>query len=182
MKEQHLIEALKNADSDVLRSIYVSNRASFINFANRFDMDREEVLDIYQDAIIALRENAIHGKLDTLNSSIKTYLFSIGKYMIYTRLKEQKKMRPMEEKGQLENIYIPPYLEEETMLTEEKKRMLTAFQALGAQCKKILTLFYYRGFTLDEITRDLDYSSKDVVKSQKSRCLRSLKEQIAKAK
>ena len=182
MKEEHLIEALKNADTDVLRSIYVSNRAAFVNFARGFNLDRSEVLDIYQDAIIALRENAIHGKLDSLRSSIKTYLFSIGKYMIYTKLKEQKKVRPVGTFEVSNNPELVDYIPQTVPWTEEKKKLLEAFDTLGEQCKRVLTLFYYRGYTLEEIAKELDYNSTDVVKSQKSRCLRSIKDHISKTK
>lgn len=182
MKEQRLIEALKNADTDVLRTIYVSNRVAFVQFARAYNLDREEVLDIYQDAIIALRENAINGKLDSLRSSIKTYLFGIGKYMIYTKLKEQKRVRPVETIEESNDPELVEHIPQGIQLTEEKKRVLEAFELLGERCKQVLTLFYYRGFTLEEIAKVLQYNSTDVVKSQKSRCLRSIKDHIAKTK
>jgi DNA-directed RNA polymerase specialized sigma subunit len=41
-----------------------------------------------------------------------------------------------------------------------------------------LQLFYYEEKKLDEIQEQLGYTSKDVLKSQKSRCLKQLKELI----
>jgi DNA-directed RNA polymerase specialized sigma24 family protein len=41
-----------------------------------------------------------------------------------------------------------------------------------------LYLFYYRGMTLEDIQREMTYEAKDTVKSQKSRCLKQLKEII----
>ena len=49
---------------------------------------------------------------------------------------------------------------------------------LGDQCKKVLELFYYEEKKLDEIQSILGYTNKDVLKSQKSRCLKQLKELI----
>ena len=43
--------------------------------------------DIFQDALIALYENAQNGKLDTIKSSLKTYLFSISKFMLFKKFK-----------------------------------------------------------------------------------------------
>jgi len=63
-------------------------------------------------------------------------------------------------------------------LTPRQLLVQGAMNALGSKCKDIITLFYLRGFNIEEITEYLGYSSKDVVKSQKSRCLKTLKERI----
>ena len=52
------------------------------------------------------------------------------------------------------------------------------FMQLGNQCKKIITLFYYEEKRLDEIVELLGYENKEVAKSQKSRCLKQLKNLI----
>ena len=51
-----------------------------------------------------------------------------------------------------------------------------SFEKLGQQCRKVLQLFYYDEKKLDEIQTLLGYTNKDVLKSQKSRCLKQLKE------
>jgi RNA polymerase sigma factor (sigma-70 family) len=58
---------------------------------------------------------------------------------------------------------------------EQRHKMQLALEELGGKCREILYLFYYRGFSLEEIVEKLGYSNKDVAKSQKSRCLKSLK-------
>ena len=92
MVESKIIVALKSDDKSVLKSVYLEHKSSFGGFAKSYNIDNEDALDIYQDAIIALRENALKGHLDNLKSGLKTYLFSIGKYMIYKRLKEKQKL------------------------------------------------------------------------------------------
>jgi len=169
MLESNLIEGLRKGDKHVLKHIYTNNRLAFIGFAKKYPIAESDVIDIYQDAIIALRENAINGKIDNLKSELKTYLFSIGKYMIYDRLKKQKKMHLVED--------ISSFIKDEDAftfninneLTNEQKQLQVAFKALGQKCKDVLTLFYYRGFNLEEIMNTLNYTNKDVVKSQKSR-------------
>lgn len=181
MIDKALIEALKQKDAEALKAFYLENKIAFIGFAKKYPLDQSIIVDIYQDAIIALRENAINGKLDHLESEVKTYLFSIGKYMIYKTLKQKKKMRLVENEidfEDLNNIDLSTDLVEE--LTEEQIQLQKAFKHLGQKCKDVLTLFYYRGFDLDEITEKLNYTNKDVVKSQKSRCLKSLKTMIFK--
>jgi RNA polymerase sigma factor (sigma-70 family) len=60
-------------------------------------------------------------------------------------------------------------------LTNQQKRIKLSFNKLGERCKSVLNLYYYQGYNLDEITEILNYSDKKVLKSQKSRCLKQLK-------
>jgi len=91
MVENQLIALLNKGDKCVLENLYTQHKSAFINFAKPYAVSTEEILDIYQDATIALYENAIKGNLNTIKCSIKTYLFSIGKNMIFNFLKEKDK-------------------------------------------------------------------------------------------
>lgn len=181
MTDKAVIEALKNRDQNVLKQIYSNNRLAFMSFANKYPITNEDAIDVYQDAIIALRDNAVNGTIDDLKSEIKTYLFSIGKYMIYNKVKQQKKMHLVENPSDfIKNKEAFTFNMNTNELTNDQKQLQTAFKSLGQKCKDVLTLFYYRGFDLEEIMNELNYTSKDVVKSQKSRCIKSLKTLIFK--
>lgn len=179
MVDNHVLELLKKGNKEALKKVYLSNKDDFMFFAKKYQITEEAILDIYQDVIIALMENISLGKLQTLNSSLKTYLFSIGKYMIYDYLKQQKKILNVDDFKNIDDtIEIDFDFLFKKELNDNQKKLSLAFKLLGDKCKKILTLFYYRGFTIEEITTQLNYNNKDVVKSQKSRCLKSLKDKI----
>lgn len=57
-------------------------------FVGCYNFDREDIIDIYQDVVIVLIENIKKGKMDDLKSSLSIYLFSIGKFMIFQRVKK----------------------------------------------------------------------------------------------
>ena len=178
MIESEILVALKNDNKSVLKSVYLDHKSAFIGFAKTYNLESEDALDIYQDAIIALRENALNGHLDNLKSGLKTYLFSIGKYMCYKRLKEKKKLRlsySIKETNDLDKLMITDI---DYNFNTRQRQLQVAFKNLGTQCRTLLNLFYMRGFTLDEIVDELDYNNKDVAKSQKSRCLKSLKKKL----
>jgi len=63
-------------------------------------------------------------------------------------------------------------------LTVQQRLLKKHFKTLGRQCQELLTLFYYRGFTIKEILNHGSYNSENVVKSAKSRCMKTLKERI----
>lgn len=169
------LQKLKQKDPKTIEKLYLENKSAFLSFAAKFKIDPDELLDIYQDAFVALVENAAKGKLDDLKSEIKTYLFSIGKYMVYARLKKDKSANIDIEK-------LPENFEWETIdETEDLLELLEKkLSQIGEQCFKILKMFYYENLKLNDILEVLPYQSKDVLKSQKSRCLKQLKELILK--
>src|SRR5690554_5727713 len=87
-KDNYYLEKLREGDQRALEKIYIAYKADFLRFAGKIHPDREMVLDVYQDSIIALFENEQRGMLNTLSSSLKTYLFSIGKFKLYKLNKE----------------------------------------------------------------------------------------------
>jgi RNA polymerase sigma factor (sigma-70 family) len=179
MSEHQLINLLKQSDEEALKMLYIENRNPFINFARKFSIPEDDIVDVYQDAIIALHEKAIKGELDILTCSIRTYLLGIGKYMLYEKArKNNKKVSdfPIEKEDYNYREITSDFLEEEP----NKLQLLLqkAFATLGKKCKEVLTLFYYRGYTIEEISEKLSYENKNVAKSQKSRCIKQLKEKI----
>jgi RNA polymerase sigma factor (sigma-70 family) len=178
-KPNHLliIEKLKKGDEKTIHSIYVENKNGFSLFAARYNLPADDLLDIYQDSIIALCENAKKGTIDTLESTISTYLFSIGKYMIYKKLKSKNKAVSIDYDAQLPQVIED---NEEDENDNEMILLQNNFKKLGEQCQKVLRLFYYEEKKLDAIQIELNYTNKDVLKSQKSRCLKQLKDLIKK--
>ncbi|MFN3997946.1 RNA polymerase sigma factor [Algoriphagus sp.] len=177
MEKETQIALLKAGDRETIKTIYLDNQQGFRLFAKRYTIDIEEINNTYQDAVIALVENAAKGKLDELQSSISTYLFGIGKYLIFksNKFSDRKVNLDAEE---IESIPWETY--EEESKDEEIKELKAQFEKLGTKCKELLRLFYYEAKSMDEIYLQLGYVSKDVLKSTKSRCLKSLKESMKK--
>src|SRR5690554_232702 len=172
-KGNRLIKLIKTGDKTSLESVYTLYKKEFLLYSNRFSLSHEDALDIYQDTIIALYNNIMSGKLKMLSCSLKTYLFTIGKYQIYNRLKAKTILEDMADY----EFLLPEESEEAFLLREENITALQkAYKGLGGKCQEVLRLFYYQNYSLEEIKNNLDYTSKDVVKSQKSRCLKQLKE------
>lgn len=177
---EHIISLVKAGDISVLANIYKENRTGFLIFAKKYNLPDEDLIDIYQDAIIALRDNIVMGKVVNLESSIKTYLFSVGKYMIYKKIKEHHTNKTFQE--DIYSVYNHiDYFEYHKDIDNRNQQLVTnCFVKLGEKCQQILKLFYYDGLTLKEIQDYLNYDNYNVIKSQKSRCLRTLKEIIDK--
>lgn len=179
MNKETLVTQIQSGNHKVIDEIYLQYKTEFVVYASRFEISDEDVVDIYQDSVIVLYENILSGKLTDFSSSVKTYLFAIGKYKVYNKLKLKNTTEDFSNYEFLleeENQDDPPVQEENI------KKLLTAYQKLGNKCKQVLRLFYYENQTIEEIKNQLDYTSKDVVKSQKSRCIKQLKEILLKLK
>jgi len=57
-ESKNTIELLKQGDQKTLEKIYLDNREGFINFSRKYNVDESDAIDIYQDSILILRENA----------------------------------------------------------------------------------------------------------------------------
>ncbi|MEE9363493.1 MAG: sigma-70 family RNA polymerase sigma factor [Cellulophaga sp.] len=179
MEKTH-INALIQNNSKEIDKIYNANRNAFFGFGKKYGLVYDDLSDIYQEAFIAIRKHALNGKLDTVKSSFKTYLFGIGKYMIYDLLKEKQKKTTYEPSIHIghDTIELISFETKKEKLTIEQSLLQTYFKKLGKKCQAMLTLFYSRGLTNDEIVECTDYSDSNVVRSQKSRCIKTLKEMI----
>jgi RNA polymerase sigma factor (sigma-70 family) len=179
MEKEH-IKTLITSSSKEISSLYYLNRDAFFNFGKKYGLDYNDLSDIYQEAFIALRKHALNGKLDKVNSSLKTYLFGIGKYMIFDVLKEKKKTDTLNPSVHISNDLIDPVpIENESEeLSLEQKLLNTFFKKLGKKCREMLILFYSRGLSVEEIAEYTNYTNSSVVRSQKSRCIKKLREMI----
>jgi DNA-directed RNA polymerase specialized sigma subunit len=97
--------------------------------------------------------------------------------MIYKKLKSKNKAVSIDY-----DVQLPQVIEdnEEDENDNEMILLQNNFKKLGEQCQKVLRLFYYEEKKLDAIQIELNYTNKDVLKSQKSRCLKQLKDLIKK--
>ena len=175
--EINKIKVLTNAKPKEIAQLYVQHRIEFLSFGKKYGLDYDDLADIYQESFIALRKHALNGNLKTVKSSLKTYLFGIGKFMIFDLLKERKKTIMYDSAIHNVNDSFEMVLlkKEKFELSKEQNLLLSNFKKLGKKCQKLLTLFYLEGLTIDEIVGYTNYSNNGVVRSQKSRCIKTLK-------
>ncbi|MEL6630760.1 MAG: sigma-70 family RNA polymerase sigma factor [Bacteroidota bacterium] len=175
MKEQEILEAIQRGDREVLNHLYKVYRNDFFQWASqRFTIRQEEMADIFQDAVIALYRNIAQGKLVELRSSIKTYLFGIGKNLILKYLRDQREKLPLEAATFEWDLKL-----EQQYVDEGIKILLTqAIESLGTPCNQILLLFYYRNFAMQAIQAQLGYKSEAVARAQKKRCMQYLRKRL----
>ncbi|WP_417370696.1 RNA polymerase sigma factor [Gelidibacter japonicus] len=177
--EHHLVDALKDNDHKLIKELYVQYRNEFFAFSKKYQIQESDRADIYQEAFLGMRKHAISGKLYDVKSSFKTYLFGIGKHIIYDKHKDYASKKSYDAKlHNADSDYDIIEIDTERELTQEQKLLRHYFKQLGKSCQQMLTLSFYRGLTNEEIAKQYGYESEAVVRSQKSRCLKTLKNLI----
>ena len=174
MDEQAVIQKIRSGDNEVLSQIYEDHRQEFIawiikNYACTIDQAK----DVYQNTILIFYENIISGKLSHFSSSIKTYLFAVGKNKIMEHKKKSYKYSSQEE--------IPELSQDETNLERlnehetELEMVEKCLHLLGDPCKTLLKLYYYQKLSMPAITERLEYKNADTTKNLKYKCIQRLK-------
>jgi RNA polymerase sigma factor (sigma-70 family) len=172
MFDQSIITEIKNGRQEKLTQIYRAHRDEFISWAGRnFQCGEEIAKDIFQMSMVIFYENIISGKLASLHSSVKTYLFAIGKNKIMEHQLSNKRQQTIQE-----HFIREPLLEDYSEEKEETiRRVEGALVELGEPCKSLLELYYYRSYSIEQIAFTLNYKSNDSAKTQKYKCLTRLK-------
>lgn len=174
-KEKSLQERMRLDDKTALDFIYREYKEGFMNYAIRFELSKDNLEDVFQDSVIALYQNLATKKIVLKSSSIKTYLYGIAKNMIYTRF--SKRIHTVDV---IDDIAIDENSIADREPTLQQHLLAKHFKNISISCQEILKLFYYRGLTIKEIVESTDYKDENTVKSHKSRCLKGLKENVAK--
>ena len=169
-----LIQQVQTKGMIAVETVYQNYRADFLAFVAKYGAVEADNLDAWQDAVIAFYENVVEGKLTVFTSSPKTYLFSIGKYILLNKLKIQQRF-DLEESGAVKLELAENQIFESIALSHQQQTMEQALNQLGGQCRELLLLFYYRRYDIKSIKAAMNYTSENTVKASKSRCMKNLK-------
>ncbi len=180
-KDSGLLVQLRKDPDKTLVILYREHRSAFFSWARKvFGANEDDASDCFQDAVIVFYNNVKEGKITTLESSIKTYLFSIGKKLLLTRFRYTQRMTNIDNitfTDQQQAQFELPELYEGSAL---ENRIAEIVRNLKEPCRSILRYFYFRGFDMSEIAETMNYKNAQTVKSQKVRCIKELRQMLQK--
>lgn len=168
---RNLFKSSRRETEKEVEQFYNRHREKFISYFLKNDIEREEVEDIYHESFIelcdAIRENKVEERSTT---SLKNYLFGIGRNKIMLYFREQKKMPQitMDVQPDIAESDDPEYFVKQEIVRE-------VVGGMKDPCKKILRLCYWEQKSMLEIAGDMNYKDEDVAKTQKYKCMKKLK-------
>lgn len=173
--DKSLIAQLKSADDQevnkafkILFQEYYQSIKHFILSNNGTVNDAE---DIFQDGLIVFYKKVRSGKLE-LTCSLKTYLYSICKYLWFNKIRKKKEF---DLDGDEDFVLIEESQLETLIKTETGELVADLFGELGEECKSVLVLYYYEQLKMREIAQRMQLASEQVAKNKKSKCMKKLR-------
>ena len=165
---EEIIVGIKSRDNCVLQYIYKSYYPTIHNFILNNSGTSDDAKDIFQEAIIVIYRKISEDKRFLLNSSFKTFLYSVARHLWLKQLRDQK----YEERKITDQQKFIELKEEPFKIDNEDLRMSLYqkhFSKLPEDCQKILRLTA-RDIPQKEIAQALGFKSENYVKKRKHYC------------
>lgn len=175
-QEPTAIELIRRGDDAYINTIYLEYRGPFVQWIRaEFSCSEEDAIEFFQTAVVILYDNVVTGKLQELNSNVKTYLFGIGRNKAHEWLRRRHRMG-----AEADDLLINYLHEDEPDVDEQEyahalRTVDQGMNRLGEPCKTLLQLFYYNKQSIREICDHLQYKNEESAKNQKYKCLKRLK-------
>lgn len=176
------VEKIRLDVNGSLKKIYFLYREQFeFWIVQSFNIQSEDVKDIYQDSILAMYENIKKGKFTGELCSLKTYLFAIGRNITLHHLKKSSTRKEYShDEAVLNEVIIKESVDdffEKISIKEQTERakiIKDKLSLLKKPCREIILLYYFEQLNMQEISQKLAYKNTNVAKAQKYRCMSKL--------
>ncbi len=173
-----LLVMLRSSDrtlrNQALTTLYQDNFPAIRALILKNSGNLEDAEDIFQDGLIALYEQ-VNNQTFKETSSIKTYLYAICRNLWMKRLR--KSSTKNEILGQEVDFAETDILPLDLMIADEESETLADLLGqIGADCQRVLLLYYYERKRMQEIAKVMGFANEQVAKNKKNRCLKKLKE------
>ncbi len=179
MTDAELILLIKRNDPRGLTIVYETFRSEFIQWIIKFTRcTREDAQEYYQAAVMIVYDNIHQGKLESLQSSLKTYLFGIGKNLSWHQQRQEIRKQKAGAEFQLQ-VHVNEESKEAIFAQENSLEVVHRnFIRLGDPCHTLLDMYYYQKKSMDEIAEQLEYKNTDTAKNQKYKCMERLRKMV----
>lgn len=177
---QAVLAQIRGGNERILSRLYETHRLPFMRWArHQYGCEADEASEIYQRAFVILYNNAKKGKMDNLRSSIRTYLFGIGKNLMYNLWRDRSRdMTHLDD--------LPEDLHELDITYAEKDHKAhqrlwieDLLDQLNEKARQVLYLYYYANYSMESIANAMGYKSEQVAKKIKYDALQKLKKLAA---
>ncbi len=159
-------------DDDWLKEVYIKLLPQLEKHVLRNSGTAQDAKDLFQEAMVITYKKTKDPSF-ILTSSIETFIFSVGKRKWLYELRKRK-----EQTGITEPIEDEGNTIEEIIIKDEKQKLyLQHFNQLSPKCQEVLKLFF-SGLKMNEIAKNLGFSSEGYTRKRKHECQDKLLKQI----
>lgn len=168
--------------SEQLILLYKEHRNEFIWWVQKtYACTDADAKDALQEALIELYTKSLNSSEFKGKSSLKTYLFSAGKYKLLNNQRKTSRQVTLEyidgtnvvepSEDNINNSYSKQHDEE----------LVNTYLNLQCEnCQKVLRSFYIEGKDMTTIAKEMGYKNADVAKKKKYECFKKLAQMMKK--
>ena len=157
--------------SRAFAEIYLTVYPSIRNYVLQNNGAECDAQDIFQDSLMIFI-----GKMETesfeLRVKIKTFVYAIAKNLWLKRLRANRR-RNFHLGNATHQIVREPA--SPSIHPYRQIYIESALRSLCPDCRQVLFLYYYGGMKMREIASLMEYSSEQVAKNKKMKCMRDLR-------
>jgi len=178
--DAELVDNLRSGKKmdDAIKAIYRDHFEGLSWFVMNNSGSRQDAEDVFQEVVVnfidLVQKDKFRGE-----SSVKTFLFSMNRFIWLNELKRRGRSSARELKYEKEQDKAETDVSNFIIEKESRTAVMDLVESLGEICKKILVMFYYENLSMREILDKLDYENEQVVRNKKYKCLKQLEKIIA---
>ncbi|PZV81552.1 RNA polymerase sigma factor (sigma-70 family) [Algoriphagus aquaeductus] len=179
LNDQEILDQIKSKSNpnQAISQLYSQHYGMLEHLILTNSGQAEDAADIIQEAMLVvvkmIRNEKFRGE-----SSLKSFLYSICKNLWINELRKRKSNQYRNEQYENEKSQIDLSVVEEIQQMENLRFVMNLFETLGEKCKQVLTLFYFEELSMRDICEKLAFSSEQVLRNKKYKCLQSLIQQV----
>ena len=174
--DEQIIRKLQSANhqkiDEGLKYLYKRLYQTVVRMVKTNSGGEDDAADVFQDALITLLKLVQRGHLDE-TTNVEGYLYAICRNLWLKQLK--KNQRSVELTDDHKDIPVQE-MQLYTLIKEEHSGLVQKLlKAIGENCFRLLSYYYYDRRRMREIAELMGFSSEQVAKNKKSACMKKLR-------
>ena len=169
-----LYERYRNGDRDAFNEFVLSSKDGLIYYIKRFVKDPYTAEDISEDVYVSL---LMHPKKFSGESSVKTYIYTIGRNKAIDWLRRNKKTF-LDDEGEIDAVESES-VEEKVFTSLRDRKLHECIDSLKEEYREILHLVYFEGLDLKAAAKVMKKNYKQV-ENLSFRAKQALKKKLEK--
>lgn len=172
-KDERRLEQLRKGQDRDWQLFYNDIRSPFRLFIMKHSKcEPPEAVELFHEAMVIFHKKVTQNQLlAPLRSSLKTYLFGIGKMLVLKRFSVEGTTWD----DAIPDIPIAPAVEALEQDRQNAAIVKGLLAKIGEPCRQLLELFYLKGFAMDAIAETMALPSEGAVRKRKFDCLKKLR-------
>jgi RNA polymerase sigma factor (sigma-70 family) len=176
--DARILDLMRRGDEEALVILFDASRRAVTSYVRNNNGTTDDAEDMLQEALIVLWEKVRSGNFH-YDAKLSTFIVAVVKNLWLRRLARQRKESPDPLEFDRRATTDPSPLDE-LIENDRAKQVRDALEKLGDPCRKLLLLFYWDEYSLEDIAAAMGFANAETVKSKKYQCKKALEQYLTK--